>query len=513
MFQYSLSKAFLFLLFPLSFYLMDYMNYSRAGKIALIGFFIIAVLLSWRSRFQKNIYINISLIFFIFIIFFNMSFHSALRDIFGIGQDDIVVIQSIFSTDMQESNEFFLQYKWFVLKHFIIFLISFTAYIYFVFYTDTKESSKQAATIITILLVIVHLNPSLRRSNPLVYFPYYYTKWQSGVKQSQELFNSVNKNIKSSTLSSMHYIGKENKKTLVWVIGESDTKYNWSLYGYGRNTTPKLSSIKNELLIFKNITAAAPATITAFEKMLTPATIQKPNEWQKQPDILLMAKKAGYKVYWISNHSSDNYGEMNLFVSRANNVVLTNKGDSRSEGSYDETILLPFKEAIKDNYDKKFIIVHLLGSHPAYNFRYPKSYDKFTYIFNDKTINDLKTKGREDWALVFRNLYDNSILYSDHIRYQLINILKQSKDAKNSVLLYHPDHGQDVCHNDNFSGHNHKANEQWDIPMIFWSPKISQIDKNITNSKYQLDNVDNTILGLLEINGKYYDKRFDLFSD
>jgi glucan phosphoethanolaminetransferase (alkaline phosphatase superfamily) len=80
-------------------------------------------------------------------------------------------------------------------------------------------------------------------------------------------------------------------------------------------------------------------------------------------------------------------------------------------------------------------------------------------------------------------------------------------------LLYHPDHGQDVCHNDNFSGHNHKANEQWDIPMIFWSPKISQIDKNITNSKYQLDNVDNTILGLLEINGKYYDKRFDLFSD
>lgn len=36
-----------------------------------------------------------------------MSFHSALRDIFGIGQDDIVVIQSIFSTDMQESNEFF----------------------------------------------------------------------------------------------------------------------------------------------------------------------------------------------------------------------------------------------------------------------------------------------------------------------------------------------------------------------------------------------------------------------
>jgi hypothetical protein len=76
-----------------------------------------------------------------------MSFHSALRDIFGIGQDDIVVIQSIFSTDMQESNEFFLQYKWFVLKHFIIFLISFTAYIYFVFYTDTKESSKQAATI------------------------------------------------------------------------------------------------------------------------------------------------------------------------------------------------------------------------------------------------------------------------------------------------------------------------------------------------------------------------------
>jgi hypothetical protein len=79
---------------------------------------------------------------------------------------------------------------------------------------------------------------------------------------------------------------------------------------------------------------------------------------------------------------------MNLFVSRANNVVLTNKGDSRSEGSYDETILLPFKEAIKDNYDKKIYNCTSLGHIPHTILDILKSYDKFTYIFNVKTIND-----------------------------------------------------------------------------------------------------------------------------
>lgn len=505
-------KSFIFLLFPFIFYFLDFINYVRAGKIALVGFFAIYSLLSWKTLYPNNKILKYILIFSIFSIFLNLSFHGALRDIFGISQDDILVIQTIVSTDTQEITEFLIQYEWLLVKHFSIFLCSFLVYTTYVLKTFTVVMSKKVAIMATILLGIIHLNTSIARSNPFVYFPYYYTKWQIGVEASRKLSQEIDNNIKSSEITTMHYVGKNLRRTVVWVIGESDTKYNWSLYGYERETNPMLASIRNELLVFKNISAAAPATISAFEKMLTSATINEPNKWIKDPDILLMAKNAGYKIYWISNHSTDKYGVLSIFASHANQVLITNQGTSRGEGSYDETVIRPYKEALDEDYEKKLIIVHLLGSHPAYNFRYPDSFDKFTNIFNDKVYLNLKNKGRADWALLFRNLYDNSVLYSDNIRYQLIDILRYSREANNSVLLYHPDHGQDVCHNSNFSGHNHKAKEQWDVPFFLWGNEVLNYDKNSTEIKYSLDNIDHTILGLLQIAGHYYNEAFDIFN-
>ncbi len=513
MFETPIKKALFFLLFPLFFYLIDYLNYSRAGKIALIGFLSIGLIYSLKQSFPNNKFLRFFTPFFILILLLNMSFHGALRDIFGVEQDDIMVIQSIFSTDIQESREFFLQYQTYILKHTLIFI---SMYILYFFIVNKKGLDldklylKKSLIIFTLLFVIAHLNPSMRRSNPFVYFPYYYNKWQKSIQESEKLFNELNKNIKASKLNTMHYVKKEQKNTLVWVIGESDTRYNWSLYGYERDTNPKLSTFKNELLIFKNIKSSAPITIPAFERMLTPATLKEPELWKKTPDIISMAKQAGYKVYWISNHTTDNYGEMKLFSSRANTTILTNKGSARSEGSFDESLFEPYKQALTDENEKKLIIVHMLGSHPAYNFRYPKTYDKFSG-FDDSVMQYLKANGRDEWALIFRNQYDNSVLYSDFVRYELLKILKNSKDAKYSSWVYHPDHGEDVCHNDNFSGHNYKANEQWEVPFIFWSPNVTNMDKNITTKAYQLDMMEHTILGLLGIDGEYYEEKSDLF--
>jgi len=310
----------------------------------------------------------------------------------------------------------------------------------------------------------------------------------------------------------MQYIGSDKEKTVVWVIGESDTKYNWSLYGYKRETNPKIKMLQNELSIFQNIYAAGPNTISSFERMFTPATQKRPNLWKSTPDILLMAKEAGYHIYWISNHTTDSRGLINIFANHADETILTNKGRARGEGSYDEVVLTPYKKALNDDYDKKLIIVHLLGSHPAYDYRYPKEYNHFTYTFDDSVMLELKQKGIYNWALVFRNLYDNSVLYSDMIRYRLLLMLKNSKESKHSSWLYISDHGQDVCHHTNFSGHNFKAKEQWEIPMLFWSSDI-KLNKSITNYQYSADVIDHTLLGMMDINGTYYNAEYDLFSD
>jgi heptose-I-phosphate ethanolaminephosphotransferase len=517
-FKTPLKRAIAFLIFPLSFYLADYLNYVRAFKIALIGLLVIGTLSSWIRLFKKNKVIKILLVIMSAIIFLNMSFHAGLRDIFGVAQNDLIVMQAIFGTDSSEGWEFILQYKRHLLKHLSVFLLSFGLYYLFVLRCEQiisdRANVKKTALIFTLLLVIVHFNSTMRRSDPLFYFPYFHAEWKADILATEKLSEELGKNLSSSQLSSMHYTDNGKKRTMVWVIGESDTKYNWSLYGYKRETNPKMESLKDELLVFNNIFAAAPITVPAFQRMLTAATLEKPDLWKKEPDILLMAKQAGYHVYWISNHTTDAFSIMNIFASHADEVILTNKGKARGEGSMDETLLAPYRKALDDDYDKKFIIVHLLGSHPAYNFRYPKSYGKFTYQFDDPVMQKLKSKGRAQWALVFRNLYDNSILYSDMVRYELLSMLKNSKDAEHGTWLYIPDHGEDVCHNSNFSGHNYQAIEQWEIPMLFWSSlNDGSIDKNITERFYRMDMMNDTILGLLDIDGAYYHPQNDLFSE
>jgi heptose-I-phosphate ethanolaminephosphotransferase len=511
-----LKKAIFFIIFPFVFYLLDFLNYSRAGKIAVIGFFMIGLFSSLNQYFSNSRFFHYLYKLIVIIIFINMSFHAFLRDIFGVEQDSIIVMQTIFGTDINEVKEFLIQYKFYLLKHFTIFLVSLTIYFTITNSKDKEQidykSLRKTVIIFAIFFLLIHLNPTLRRSNPFVYFPYYYIKWEKTIALTRQLDSQIKNKLNSSLLSTMHYTGNNRKKTVVFVIGESDTKHNWSLYGYQRETNPKMRKLQNELLIFRNIYAAGPNTISSIEKMLTPATRKEPDLWKRMPDILLMAKQAGYKTYWISNHTTDTRGVINIFASHADEFILTNKGKSRGEGSYDEEVILPYKKALDDNYDRKFIIVHLLGSHPAYDFRYPKKYSRFTYIFDDDVISNLKNKGISSWALIFRNLYDNTILYSDTIRYQLLTLLKNSKENNHSSWLYLSDHGQDVCHHSNYSGHNFKAKEQWEIPMIFWSSE-KQYDKNITNYFYSADFIDHALLGLMDIEGDYYNPYLDIFSN
>ena len=505
--------ALFFILFPLAFFLLDFINYSRAAKIAITGMTTVGLLYTLSKKYNTSSFLKYLLVIVSFILFLNLSFQAGLRDIFGVAQDEMMIMKAILGTDMQESYEFLLQYRHFLTKHILILIFSFC-----VFYCMALRESKADIVVIgkftlvawILLFLVGHLEKSIRRGSPFVYFPHFYTEWKAELTEVNKLNELLKDNINHKSMSDIKYIGQGKKNTVVWVIGESSTKYNWSLYGYDRQTTPLLDSIQDELLVFDNINAAAPTTVPAFERMLTPATIKKPELWKKEPNIIQIAKKAGYHTYWISNHTTDAHsGITYIFAKHADENYMTNRGKARGEGSYDASVLPAYKKALADPYDKKLILVHLLGSHPAYNFRYPKEYAKFTETFDDKTAKELSDKGIDKWAIGFRNLYDNSILYGDYIRYTLLKLLQNSKDAKHSSWLYHPDHGEDVCHHNNFSGHNKNVKEQWEIPMVFWSYMPQEADIHIN---YRLDIINSTILGLLHIQTRYYNPSDDIFS-
>ena len=492
-----LYKVIIFAIYPIIYLLLGYLNYSLAGKFTLIGILFVGSFV-YLYYYKPNKFTKIVAITAILIMFLHIAYRSILQDVFHMNQDAIVVIESILGTNAQESLEFFQQYWTYILKHIAIFILFLSTYLYLIFKvkTEGKVTFKYLATIMTLFLII-HLNP-IRRSDPIYFYPYYYNQWQQNLKEVRELKTHIDSQIESLKLN-IKYIGKEQEKTVVWIIGESSTRVNWSLYGYSRDTTPQINSIKDELLIMKNTVAAGPITIPSVERMLTSATKNRPNRWKEEPSVLQYAKMAGFKTYWITNQTTDaQNGILKVLASSAGTFIETNRGSSRGEGSFDNTLLKPFKKALEDKSNKKFIVVHMIGSHPAYNFRYPKKFNKFTYTFDDKVMQNLKRKGRAKWAIVFRNLYDNSILYSDYIRYSLINILKHSKCANNSSLLYISDHGEDVCHNSNFSGHNPKAKQQWMVPMILW-PKYKTKALIDENKKFYADKLDKLILKMLEI--------------
>jgi len=500
----------LFAFYPVFLYSVGYLGFGHAGEILITGTGTLAIISILSTRLPKYTRNNtlltiISFIFFLYIVFFG-----ALRDIFGMAQDNIIVMQAIYGTDTNEAIEFFSQYKVYIYKHIVIFIILFSSF--FFLGLRGKKYDDNSSNIVIVLwilfFIITHLERPMRHANPFLYFSYYHSVWAEELTRAKLVDTKISHLVRNNDIN---YTKKSKKNTIVWVIGESSSKYDWSLYGYDRDTTPKIDKIKNDLLVFEDIYSAAPVTIPAIERMLTPATLKKKDLWLEQPDIISIAKIAGYHTYWISNHTTDAFGIISIFANHADETILTNKGKARGEGSYDETLLPSYQKALDDKYDKKFIIVHTLESHPAYNYRYPDSYARFTKSFDDKIATNLSKQGRAKWAILFRNTYDNSVLYSDMIHFRLLDSLQKSRDKRYSAYLYHPDHGEDVLAHNNYAGHNPRVKEQWQIPMLYWDNDINKYKKT-TTYPYRLDEINHTLLGLLGISTKYYNSKYDIFS-
>lgn len=90
-------------------------------------------------------------------------------------------------------------------------------------------------------------------------------------------------------------ISFSDKATLgVIIIGESATRNHWSLYGYSRQTTPCMDSIKDELVVWDDVITAWPATTKALCYLMTMASLENPNDFQVS--IVDIYRAAGYRV-------------------------------------------------------------------------------------------------------------------------------------------------------------------------------------------------------------------------
>lgn len=208
-------------------------------------------------------------------------------------------------------------------------------------------------------------------------------------------------------------------RTIVLVIGESTSRLHMSLYGYGRETNPLLSQLKKTdsgLTVFNGVVASRPYTIEMLQQALTFGDQKNPDAYLTTPSIMNLMKQAGYKTFWITNQQTMTKRNTMLttFSEMADEQKYLNNNRSQNSKQYDEVVFEPFKTALKDSAKKKFIIIHLLGTHMNYKYRYT---DSFAQFFGRNAV---MPKSLDKRQIKFFNNYDNAVLYNDYVVSTLI---------------------------------------------------------------------------------------------
>ncbi|GHT91823.1 phosphoethanolamine transferase CptA [Betaproteobacteria bacterium] len=282
-------------------------------------------------------------------------------------------------------------------------------------------------------------------------------------------------------------------RTLVLVIGESTTSQRMSLYGYPRKTTPRLDALKEkgELSVFRDVIASRVYTVEMLQQALSFAHQEEPDRFLTEPNLMNLMKQAGYKIHWITNQQTMTHRNtlMTMFSQQADETRYLNQNRAQNASSPDFVVLDPFAEALADPAPKKFIVVHLLGTHSKYALRYPEAFDVFS--------------GREhvperlsDKQTAIFNSYDNAVLYNDFIVSRLIEIF--SKNDPNGFLLYFSDHGEDVfndpAHETLGRNESKPSVDMYAVPFALWmSPEwkkthrsdfASMLDRPYSNARF-----------------------------
>lgn len=294
--------------------------------------------------------------------------------------------------------------------------------------------------------------------------------------------------------------------TVVLVIGESTSRLHMQLYGYPRQTNPELSGIKHELSVFDQVYSPRPNTIESLQQVLTFADQHHPETFKSRPSLIAMMKQAGYYTFWVTNQQTltGRNTMLTTFARQTDRQFFLNHSRQQNAYSFDEKVLDPFARCLQDPHPKKLIVVHLLGTHMKYSFRYPPQFNHF------RKRDGLPQVGLDGDKVAVINSYDNAVRYNDWIMSQLIQRLKQ-RGEQNSLLIYFSDHGEEVYDTPphQFQGRLEASPTlpMYSIPFLVWHSPARWNASALDNTAYhhrQYDNAD-FIYTLADMSGIRFD--------
>lgn len=250
---------------------------------------------------------------------------------------------------------------------------------------------------------------------------------------------------------------------VVLVIGETARSCNFSVNGYSRPTTPRLSR-RGNLVSFTRAYSQANVTAIAVPHIISRIDVQDNKLLYNEKNLVDAFHEAGFSNAWISSQTVGTYTARMLKTTDYH--YQSGKGLS-SVDNYDIRLVDEVNKAVDQlGCAKQMLVLHTMGSHWRYDSRYPEEFNVFRPSF-DKHFNLAKFSENIKEQLV--NSYDNSILYTDYFLDSLITSI-DILDIP-AVLLYLSDHGENL-YDDNRHLVLHSSSGgtryEYNIPFIIW---------------------------------------------
>ncbi|MDE6394264.1 MAG: lipid A phosphoethanolamine transferase [Duncaniella sp.] len=267
----------------------------------------------------------------------------------------------------------------------------------------------------------------------------------------------------------------DSAEVYVLVIGETARAGNFGLYGYSRNTTPRLSA-RQDIITYPRAYTQSNTTHKSVPMLLSAATADDYDRIYREKGLIAAFREAGFNTVFLSNqrpnHSFiDMLGE-EAATCRFLKEEMSAGANPPDDDLIDETARLLDGDSLTG---KTLIVLHTYGSHFRYNERYPRSSAHFL------PDDEMEATPAHRASLV--NAYDNTIVYTDSILDALITLL----DGKrvNAAMLYTSDHGENIFDDEKglfLHASPRPSAHELHVPLMIWLSEGYRANYPLTDS-------------------------------
>ena len=290
---------------------------------------------------------------------------------------------------------------------------------------------------------------------------------------------------------------------------------NYQLNGYKRETNLHTKNLP--LISFKNVTSCGTNTAISVPCMFSNFSREDYSilQAENQDNLLDVLKYAGLNVLWVDNNAGCYQTCKNITT-----INIESKKNQWCNGvtCMDEILFVDLQKQIDTFKGKDSVIVlHAIGSHgPAYYERFPKQHE---YFRPGCFRTDIQNCTKEELL----NTYDNSILYTDFVLHKIIKLLQHNNKHWHASAIYVSDHGESLGEKGLYLHgfpYAFAPQEQTHVPYITWFSRSFVKNKNLDLAclsvkadieHYSHSNIFSSILGLMDIETKEYNKEQDMF--